>query len=88
MEEYVTPERFAYWEKVGNDMGFAYTASGPLVRSSYKAGKNLHLQLTAAPFLPKNSQPGATCQRASFLAGEFFLKNLLKEKRAEATKDN
>lgn len=39
MEEYVTPERFAHWEKVGNDMGFVYTASGPLVRSSYKAGE-------------------------------------------------
>lgn len=39
VEEYVTPEKFAYWEKVGNDMGFVYTASGPLVRSSYKAGK-------------------------------------------------
>uniref|UniRef100_A0A3P8V316 Lipoyl synthase, mitochondrial n=1 Tax=Cynoglossus semilaevis TaxID=244447 RepID=A0A3P8V316_CYNSE len=31
--------KFSYWEKVGNDMGFAYTASGPLVRSSYKAGE-------------------------------------------------
>uniref|UniRef100_A0A8D0D9C5 Lipoyl synthase, mitochondrial n=1 Tax=Sander lucioperca TaxID=283035 RepID=A0A8D0D9C5_SANLU len=39
VEEYVTPERFAHWEKVGNDMGFMYTASGPLVRSSYKAGE-------------------------------------------------
>uniref|UniRef100_A0A3B4WDT0 lipoyl synthase n=1 Tax=Seriola lalandi dorsalis TaxID=1841481 RepID=A0A3B4WDT0_SERLL len=39
VEEYVTPERFAHWEKVGNDMGFVYTASGPLVRSSYKAGE-------------------------------------------------
>lgn len=39
VEEYVTPEKFAYWEKVGQEMGFVYTASGPLVRSSYKAGK-------------------------------------------------
>lgn len=39
MDEYVTPERFAHWEKVGNEMGFVYTASGPLVRSSYKAGE-------------------------------------------------
>ncbi|RXN25561.1 lipoyl mitochondrial [Labeo rohita] len=37
VEEYVTPEKFAYWEKVGQEMGFVYTASGPLVRSSYKA---------------------------------------------------
>jgi len=37
--EYVTPEKFAHWEKMGNEMGFLYTASGPLVRSSYKAGE-------------------------------------------------
>lgn len=39
VEEYITPEKFKYWEKVGNELGFHYTASGPLVRSSYKAGK-------------------------------------------------
>lgn len=43
VEEYVTPERFAHWEKMGNDMGFVYTASGPLVRSSYKAGEQTAL---------------------------------------------
>ncbi len=37
--EYVTPEKFAHWETVGGRMGFLYTASGPLVRSSYKAGE-------------------------------------------------
>jgi len=39
VQEYVTPERFAHWESVGKSMGFLYTASGPLVRSSYKAGE-------------------------------------------------
>ena len=38
VKEYVTPEKYKYWEEEGNKMGFAYTASGPLVRSSYKAG--------------------------------------------------
>jgi len=37
--EYVTPEKFAHWETVANDLGFLYVASGPLVRSSYKAGE-------------------------------------------------
>ncbi|XP_017468591.1 PREDICTED: lipoyl synthase, mitochondrial [Rhagoletis zephyria] len=37
--EYVTPEKFKHWEKRGNELGFLYTASGPLVRSSYKAGE-------------------------------------------------
>lgn len=37
--EYVTPEKFQHWEEVGHELGFAYTASGPLVRSSYRAGE-------------------------------------------------
>ena len=37
--EYVTPEKYAHWEKRGMELGFLYTASGPLVRSSYKAGE-------------------------------------------------
>jgi lipoic acid synthetase len=37
--EYVTPEKFDHWTKVGQELGFKYTASGPLVRSSYKAGE-------------------------------------------------
>lgn len=39
VNEYVTPEKFKQWEDKGNEMGFLYTASGPLVRSSYKAGE-------------------------------------------------
>jgi lipoic acid synthetase len=37
--EYVTPEKFDHFRKVGEEMGFKYVASGPLVRSSYKAGE-------------------------------------------------
>jgi len=37
--EYVTPDKYQHWEQVGNELGFAYTASGPLVRSSYRAGE-------------------------------------------------
>ncbi|KAL6257194.1 hypothetical protein P5V15_012123 [Pogonomyrmex californicus] len=37
--EYVTPQKFKAWESIGNQLGFLYTASGPLVRSSYKAGE-------------------------------------------------
>jgi len=37
--EYVTPEKFLHWQNKGADLGFLYTASGPLVRSSYKAGE-------------------------------------------------
>ncbi|GAB0090182.1 Lipoyl synthase [Sergentomyia squamirostris] len=39
VNEYVTPTKFKHWEERGHQMGFLYTASGPLVRSSYKAGE-------------------------------------------------
>jgi lipoyl synthase len=37
--EYVTPEKFTEWQKTAEAMGFLYVASGPLVRSSYRAGE-------------------------------------------------
>merc|ERR1712230_280605 len=39
VEEYVTPEAFELWRQRALDLGFLYCASGPLVRSSYKAGE-------------------------------------------------
>jgi lipoic acid synthetase len=39
VEEFITPEKFQYWQKTAEDMGFLYVASGPLVRSSYRAGE-------------------------------------------------
>jgi len=39
VDRYVTPEEFKVYEKIGLDMGFKYVASGPLVRSSYRAGE-------------------------------------------------
>lgn len=51
--KYITPERFKELEVRAKELGFLYVASGPLVRSSYKAG-------------------------------EFFLKNVLKERKAAA----
>ncbi|KAL6768722.1 LAS2 [Auxenochlorella protothecoides x Auxenochlorella symbiontica] len=40
VREFVTPEKFEYWRKFGEEeVGFRYVASGPLVRSSYRAGE-------------------------------------------------
>jgi lipoic acid synthetase len=39
VQQFVTPEAFTAWETVAREMGFVYCASGPLVRSSYKAGE-------------------------------------------------
>lgn len=40
VEAYVTPESFDLWRQRALDLGFLYCASGPLVRSSYKAGES------------------------------------------------
>jgi len=37
--EFVTPERFEALRRRGLELGFRYVASGPLVRSSYRAGE-------------------------------------------------
>jgi len=39
VKEYVHPDVFARLAEAGRGMGFKYVASGPLVRSSYKAGE-------------------------------------------------
>jgi len=39
VREYVEPVRFDELGRIGREMGFLYVASGPLVRSSYKAGE-------------------------------------------------
>lgn len=39
VDRYVEPAEFDRWKRVAEDMGFLYVASGPLVRSSYKAGE-------------------------------------------------
>ncbi|HPF14661.1 MAG: lipoyl synthase [Planctomycetes bacterium] len=39
VKAWVTPEEFLEYENLGRELGFAYVASGPLVRSSYKAGE-------------------------------------------------
>jgi lipoic acid synthetase len=39
VKEYVSPEQFAAYRQMGEELGFSYVASGPLVRSSYRAGE-------------------------------------------------
>ena len=39
--EYISPETFAEYKRLGLEMGFRYIESGPLVRSSYHAEKHL-----------------------------------------------
>ena len=37
--EFVHPDEFKELQQIGNELGFNYVASGPLVRSSYKASE-------------------------------------------------
>ena len=41
VKEFITPEQFAKYEKLGKEMGFRHVESGPLVRSSYDAEKHI-----------------------------------------------
>ncbi|KAK4334331.1 Lipoyl synthase, mitochondrial [Rhodotorula toruloides] len=41
VSSYITPEKFDFWAKQAEDLGFLYWASGPLVRSSFKANELL-----------------------------------------------
>jgi lipoic acid synthetase len=39
VSEFVSPQRFEYYKQIAEDLGFLYVASGPFVRSSYRAGE-------------------------------------------------
>ena len=39
---YITPHEFDHWQKIANDLGFSEVASGPFVRSSYRAHELFH----------------------------------------------
>lgn len=39
VEEFIHPDQFDRYRDIGLELGFHYVASGPLVRSSYKAGE-------------------------------------------------
>jgi len=69
VDRYVTPEEFAAYESHARELGFAFCASGPLVRSSYHAAEGFVAArlsppgasgLTARPLpeVPKEAPPG------------------------------
>jgi len=39
VSEYLSPERFEHYRHLAEELGFLYVASGPFVRSSYRAGE-------------------------------------------------
>ncbi|MBI2547331.1 MAG: lipoyl synthase [Candidatus Aenigmarchaeota archaeon] len=39
VSEFIPPEKFEFYKKYGEKLGFKYVASGPFVRTSYRAGE-------------------------------------------------
>jgi lipoic acid synthetase len=49
VDRWVTPDEFAEWKRLGErELGIAHVEAGPLVRSSYHAGKQLRRALESA----------------------------------------
>jgi lipoic acid synthetase len=53
------PEKFAIWDGLARDIGFKAVASGPLVRSSYRAGLLYEESNGGAPVASKNATGSA-----------------------------
>ena len=54
---YVEPETFAMYEREANALGFAFVASGPLVRSSYHAAEGFVAAQLAPAVTPERALP-------------------------------
>jgi lipoic acid synthetase len=48
VDRWVTPEEFGEWKALGESFGIAHVEAGPLVRSSYHAGKQFRRAVEAA----------------------------------------
>lgn len=68
--EYVTPEAFAAYKTIAEEMGFLYVASGPMVRSSYRAGEYFLENILKKRKLDKAAAIGAAAWEAAGAAGE------------------
>ncbi len=62
--EYISPERFATYERLAYDLGFAWVSAGPFVRSSYHAVDALKAQ-RGGHERPRNTDQVADVQTAA-----------------------
>jgi lipoic acid synthetase len=60
--EWITPERFDAYKRMGERRGFRYVASGPLVRSSYRAAELFLRGEIAARTDPPTRTGGVACE--------------------------
>jgi len=68
VDRYVTPERFDEYAREGREMGFAFVASGPLVRSSYHAAEGF----VEARLRPPNEAPRMPASSEDEVAAPAF----------------
>jgi lipoic acid synthetase len=84
VDRYVTPEEFAAYEEEGKALGFAFVASGPLVRSSYHAAEGFVAARLAPPgTAPVLSRAAPAAEEAPLLLEpDSLLKKIRAERRA------
>ncbi|MBN55165.1 MAG: lipoyl synthase [Euryarchaeota archaeon] len=59
VDRFPEPERFADWDRVAREIGFGAVASGPLVRSSYRAGMLWDEAMGGEPVVTRDSTGSA-----------------------------
>ncbi len=65
VERFPKPEKFAEWDQVARELGFGAVASGPLVRSSYRAGLLWEEAMGGEPVVTRDSTGSAVSYMAS-----------------------
>jgi lipoate synthase len=59
VDRFPEPDRFADWDSVARELGFSAVASGPLVRSSYRAGLLWEEAMGSEPAVTRDSTGSA-----------------------------
>ena len=70
--EYIQPDQFKLWQQVAEDMGFLYVASGPLVRSSYRAGEFFMKGIEARKIKLQNEKNNGAQTPDTFLSNDLL----------------
>lgn len=60
VQAYIEPEVFKEYQRIGEELGFLYAASGPFVRSSYKAGELFMKKIIQQKRCKDNAQESTT----------------------------
>jgi lipoic acid synthetase len=67
VDRFPDPEKFADWDRIARELGFEAVASGPLVRSSYRAGLLWEEAMGGEPVVTRDSTGSAV---SHLLSGE------------------